>query len=350
MSVKRAEYFLKELGTRKFLNIIVDRHGKPRHYFRHRLLPHKIPMPLDGSFEEYQKAYHACREALEQEKKGKTQLSGSLGALIDQYRQSPNFLEKKKETRRQYEFYLERLVKGAGQMEVATMPRSFVIKVRDNNKDKPRSANYLVQMLSLLMAFAIDHGWRTDNPALNVKKLKVGSGSRPWSLLDLQKFRRAAYDELNYLVAAAVFTGQRESDLMKITWQDIKGDVLYIRQNKTGKELWVPLHPLFKRILATIPRRNVVVFTTKTGHPWKSSHLIHEVRKYTQKAGLGGITFHGLGKTAIGALADVGCSRDQIKAITGKSDKMITRYMEKTVIKKRARSGIVKLKGGRLKG
>ena len=351
MTLKRSNHFIKQLGTQKYIFIMKrDRHGKTRHYFRHKLLPHLVPLPLDGEFADYQKIYNECRERVQQEKDGKTSLSGSLAALIADYRNSPNFLEKGKETRRQYDLFLKRLETGAGHMEVETMPRSFIMKVRDNNKDKPRSANYLVQVLSLLMTYAVDHGWRTDNPALNIKKLKTGTGSRPWELLDLQKFRRSAYDELNWLVAAALFTGQRESDLMKVTWKDIKGDLLYVKQNKTGKELWIPLHPLFQRILATIPKRNVVVFTTKNGHPWKADWLIHQIKDYTTAAGLSGITFHGLGKTAIGALADVGCSRDQIKAITGKSDKMIDYYMERTAKKKRARAGITKLKGAARKG
>ncbi|MBV8525511.1 MAG: hypothetical protein JOY71_25870, partial [Acetobacteraceae bacterium] len=51
-----------------------------------------------------------------------------------------------------------------------------------------RGANYVVAIFRRLMSFALDRGWRGDNPALKPGRLKTGPGYRAWSQRDVARF------------------------------------------------------------------------------------------------------------------------------------------------------------------
>ncbi len=328
------------------------RNGKWYHYFRHAMLPHAIRLPSDHTSADFVDAYAQCLKAVEQEKTAlQPPLVKSLKHLISLYRASPDFKEKSERTQKDYEIHLKFLEDNFADRPVATMPRAFVIGLRDKLSATPRRANYVVQVISILMSFCVDLGWRTDHPALRIKKLRMGDGYKPWELLDIQKVRRVAYDELNSVIAAALFTGLRQGDVVRLTWADIRGNVIRVKPNKTkhstGIELFIPIHPLFRKILDTIPRTSVVIFTTRQGRPWGQRWLKEEITRVVRQAGLSGLSYHGLRKTACGALADAGCTREEIKSITGQSDAMISYYIERTKRKRRAQAAIAKLPGSR---
>ena len=48
----------------------------------------------------------------------------------------------------------------------------------------------------------------------------------------------------------------------------INGDMIKLRQQKTGASLTVPLHPALKAMLATVPRTNLTFIVTERGAPF----------------------------------------------------------------------------------
>jgi hypothetical protein len=53
--------------------------------------------------------------------------------------------------------------------------------------------------------------------------------------------------------------------------RDIPGDLhelIAVRQSKTGKSLWIPIHSRLAEILAKIPRNGLYVLTSTHGQPW----------------------------------------------------------------------------------
>ena len=69
----------------------------------------------------------------------------------------------------------------------------------------------------------------------------------------------------------AYFTGQRSSDILKMKWADIAGKEIHVVQDKTGAELWVPLHPDLQAELAITERRGKTIVAAELiradGHP-----------------------------------------------------------------------------------
>jgi hypothetical protein len=101
---------------------------------------------------------------------------GSFAALVRQYRSSPDFTSLAERSRRDYARILDTLSARFGQLPVATMPRALIFKLRDELADRPRTANYTIAVLRRLLSFAVDHGYRPDNPALRPRLLR----NRQW--------------------------------------------------------------------------------------------------------------------------------------------------------------------------
>lgn len=321
--------------------------GRWYRYFRHPKIEGKIKLPLDLESREGREAYDTCMRMIE-DRPNEPLRQGSVGMLISLYKKSPEFKSKAPETRRQYDLFLARIDKVFRHVPVAGISRGIVLGIRNKMADTPRAANYMIQVISVLMSFAIDHEWRTDNPAMRIKKLETGTGSEPWTLLHLQKIRRVADPDFLRVVAALLFTGMRQGDAIRFATADVtkalNSGVFKVVHRKTGKEAWPSVHPVWRRIIQNSPVRGPLLLTQPDGRPWNENRLQKLCRKYVVAAGIEEkITLHGLGKTAIGALADAGCTEEEIEAATGKSPAMIKRYIAKTIKKKRAQKSGQKL-------
>ena len=50
-------------------------------------------------------------------------------------------------------------------------------------------------------------------------------------------------EDFQRAVLLARYTGQRQTDVLRMSPNDIEDGGINVVQQKTGKELWVPLHP-----------------------------------------------------------------------------------------------------------
>jgi hypothetical protein len=116
--------------------------------------------------------------------------------LIVEYKASPEFTGLADKTQRDYIRYLDRLREKHGHRSIAMMPREAIFKMRDEHKDTPRTANYVVSVLRLILSYAEDRKqtfrlpvhWQ--NPARRPKKLKTGHGHRPWEEAEIAAYRK----------------------------------------------------------------------------------------------------------------------------------------------------------------
>lgn len=109
--------------------------------------------------------------------------------------------------------------------------------------------------------------------------------------------------------ALHLYTGQRLSDVTRMTWRAIDGDSIRVTQVKTGAELRIRIHPKLRAILDAAPRDHISIITTKNGAPFTTDGYGHWFKRITKKAGLPKIcASHGLRKAAARRLAEAGCS------------------------------------------
>ena len=153
---------------------------------------------------------------------------------------------------------------GALPLNPAHLQRKDVIRLRDQNAEKPYFANYAIKVIRILMEHCIDLGWRSDNPAKGVSLLKVQTDPRlPWPPSLITAFRKAAPlgTRERLLMELCLGTGQRIGDVLKMRWSDIEDGGISVKQSKTGKHLWVPIVPALQEALDAATRQAIYILT-----------------------------------------------------------------------------------------
>ncbi|EME71426.1 integrase [Paramagnetospirillum caucaseum] len=273
---------------------------------------------------------------------------GTFDAVVTAYLRSGEYRKNLKEkTREAYRYDLDILRKRFGKFRIDDIEIKHVLKMRDYFADKPGKANTLVRTMRVVFGWAIGRGMAKRNPAdlksVNVKQLKTGA-HKPWPPAALVKFRAEAPAHLVLAMELGLATGQRQGDLIRLRWDDIDSGVIHVIQEKTGKELWLPVSKALAAALEKSPKSAVTILVNSRGTPWhRANPLAQAFGDEMKRLGLDGLVFHGLRKTAAVALADVGCSTKQIAAVTGQSDQMVEHYTKGADQKRLAKAAVVKL-------
>lgn len=267
----------------------------------------------------------------------------TVGKVIVSYKRSPAFTKLAAGTRRQYDGLL-RLLAPLSDVPIADVKRRHIRAIRDELADTPGKANNFVRTARALFSFALEDDLIDFNPLLRMKALPTGEHEF-WedhhvaALASLpERFRRAA--------VLALYTGQRASDTVRMTWADFDGEGVRVVQEKTGARLWIPCHSALRAELSAWAREAVTILTTMDGRPWTSAASFCSSFSLAVKdvPALRGCVYHGLRKTAAARLAEAGCSTHEIMAITGHASiAMIQHYTKGAQQKARARAAIVRL-------
>ncbi len=252
---------------------------------------------------------------------------GSLGDIIAQYKQAPEFRELRENTRKSYGFALDILARAWGCSSVASIERKHVLRLRDKYAEHPAKANLIVTVLRIVLAFALDRDYRSDNPARNIKKLATGAGHMSWPDEAIERFLKTAPPMMTLALKMGLYTGQRVGDVLAMSWHDYDGEYIKVVQGKTGVKLSISVHSVLKEALDAHERVSPIILTSPTGRPFKYHNFRRRFGNAMESAGLAGLVFHGLRYTAAAKLADAGCSLKEIASITGhKSLAMIEKY------------------------
>ena len=184
----------------RLVHAYVDRHGRPRYYLRRKGYQH-VALPGLPWSPTFMAAYEEALAGQPPIQPGRANVKpGTMKALALSYFASPAFVaELKPASQRAYRGAIERFCNRCdanemlyGEKLARDMQRNAVIKLIAARSHQTRSANFLLNMLRILMAHAIELGWRTDNPARDVKRLKVRSdGFHSWTEDEITQFRVA---------------------------------------------------------------------------------------------------------------------------------------------------------------
>jgi integrase len=110
-----------------------------------------------------------------------------------------------------------------------------------------------------------------DNPARNVRKFKSNSeGFHSWSEGDVTDFEAVHKpgSRAHLALSLLLYTGQRRSDIVRMGWQHVNGNLLSVVQDKTGEFLKIPFHPKLAAVLTVMPRTNLIFLLTEAGKPF----------------------------------------------------------------------------------
>jgi hypothetical protein len=117
----------------------------------------------------------------------------------------------------------------------------------------------------------------------------------------------------------ALWTGQRQGDLLRLPWSAYDGKMIRLRQSKGGRRVVIPVGAPLKAALDSATRRSTIMLVNSEGKPWISDGFRASWRKAQAKAGVRGVTFRDLRGTSVTRLALAGCTEAEIATITGHS-------------------------------
>ena len=130
--------------------------------------------------------------------------AGSFLALIAAREISPEWAALSENTRTEWKRYHGIIAEAWGHLGVRALEPKHIKALRDTfadippadprlrtkpleeYKSRPAAANNLLRALSAAIAWGVPDGWRSDNPALLVPKLKGGDGYLPWPMRGLR--------------------------------------------------------------------------------------------------------------------------------------------------------------------
>jgi hypothetical protein len=161
----------------KYVHQWVDtRHGnaKPRYYFRRPGFA-RVPLPgMPGSAEFMQAYQHALAgQALPRPMIGASRTKpDSISALTVSYYSSTSFLELAPGTQQTYRLILEKFRAAHGDKPAALLTREHIKAMLAQKMQTRAAANHWLRLVKALMAFAVEEGWRKDDPTAGVKRIK----------------------------------------------------------------------------------------------------------------------------------------------------------------------------------
>ncbi|MFZ0494990.1 MAG: tyrosine-type recombinase/integrase [Methylocella sp.] len=325
----------------------IDGRGHARLYFRKPGFP-RIPLPGPYGAQEFLVAYYAALAGNPDEIGSSRTIPRSMNALVVSYYASAGFKSLRPTTARVYRNILERFREEHGDKSAAGMKARNVRNLMAEKAATPDAANRLLGLLSILMEHAIAAGWREDNPAFGVKRLRHRqAGFATWGELDIASFR-GQYPlgtRERLVLELALGTAQRRGDLVRLGWRHVVNGAIVVKQSKTGATVTVPIVRELKVALDLCPRDCLTFIASAGGRPLGAASLGNEFREWLRKAGLPDrLSLHGLRKAAARRLAEAGCTAHEIAAITGhKTLSEIERYCRDAEKARLAVSGMGKV-------
>jgi len=250
---------------------------------------------------------------------------GTILSLLQGYQQSTGFLDLRDRTRSDYIGKIKQIEERFGDFPLAALSdrrtRGIFMAWRDQLAlQSRRQADYAWQVFALILQWALDRGLTTANPCARGGRLYRGTRvEKIWTDDDEAAFLRSAPAHLHLPLMLALWTGQRQGDLLRLSWSAYDGTHIRLKQSKTGKRVIIPVGAPLKAALDAAPRRSPIILTNSRGRPWMSHTFRTAWHTAARKAGVSGLTFHDLRGTAVTRLAKVECSVPEIATITGHS-------------------------------
>ena len=297
-----------------------DRHGKLRRYIR-RPGSRRVALPgLPGS-PEFMQAYQDAMSSAAPPVGVSRHRVGTLGALVAEFMQSAEFANLKLSSQATYRKVLNPVLQRDRHRMVRDLAPDKARKViQEIGGHRPAMANLTKKVLRRLFSYAVDVGFRRDNPFERVPAYKLGT-RHTWTDAELEAFEKrwslGTRERLAY--ALLLYTGQRGGDVVRMQRAHIRGAAIHVIQEKTGAELYVELHPAVVRAIKAGPAKGLyLIGEERSGRPITRASLTNLMKRAARLAGLPPQCIpHGLRKAALRRLAEHGSTSKQIQAVSG---------------------------------
>jgi integrase len=250
---------------------------------------------------------------------------GTLLSPLRAYQASAEFSGLAERTRLDYVRQIRTIEKDLGDFPLAGLTdrrtRGLFMAWRDRLAvNSRRQADYAWQVLRRVLSWSLDRGLVLANPCERGGRLYHGSrADKIWTDEHEAAFLNSAPSYLHLPLLLALWTGQRQGDLLRLPWSAYDGTHIKLRQSKGGRPIKVLVGAPLKAALDAATKYGPLILTNSLRRPWRSHSFQAAWGIAASKAGIVGVTFHDLRGTAVTRLAIVGCTEAEIATITGHS-------------------------------
>jgi enterobacteria phage integrase len=184
-------------------------------------------------------------------------------------------------------------------------------------------------------------------PPLRIKRFAAGE-FHTWTDEEIAAFEASwklgTKERLAF--ALLLFTGQRASDVARMSSTDLADDGIWVVQQKTKAKLLIPVHPELQQALAAAEVTEGAILKAGFGEAFSAKGFSNFMAERIDQAELPErCVTHGLRKAAARRLAEAGCSVNEIASITGHvSLEEVARYTKAAEQKKLARAAMSRLR------
>jgi len=253
------------------------------------------------------------------------------------------------------------ILKRWGHFQVCDLTTEAVAALHESFIDTPYKANQILAVVKVMIKVAcknsVTFGLKWDPcSAVSAFGRKEGIKSRRqyWTYEEEALFSEVAqrgFWELRegripqwrvepamaFAHALLTYTGQRPGDMLNMTLADYDGEKINVYQQKTGARVWIPVHTQFKPTLDALVKRlreqNIAhgpLLRTHDGQPFKARYFASRWDAVSNACGLRarGLQRRDLRRTAVIRLYEAGCTKRQVAAITGHTEKSVDTIIE----------------------
>lgn len=321
--------------------------GTVRLHYYHRAT--RIPLPDDPCSPEFLAAFREAEASMRPKR------PGTIALLIDRFKDSTDWAQLRESTRAIMKLNLRAAEAEFGTMPIAALEdrrcRSIFLAWHEKQaRATPRAADAKLQALQRVLSWAHDRGLAPANPIESFRRAYSSSrAEKIWLPHHVTAMENAAGPELRLALLLALHTGQRQGDLLRLTWKAFDGEAITLVQSKTRAKVYIPCtHALLAELLAAreAAKESLHILRAPNGRPWSPDAFKKAWRTAFTESGITeDLHFHDLRGTAVTMLAEAGATTPEIASITGHSihsvERIIEVYLART--KTLATSAITKL-------
>ena len=212
---------------------------------------------------------------------------------------------------------------------MTALTRKAVVRIRDEiaAAHGDATANCFVRVASAMFTWAVEREWLDVNPVVRIRPFE-GGHLRAWTAAEYARIVPRLPEPLRRAAVLARYTGQRRGDLIAMRWSQYDGRLIRLTQQKTGKELVIPVAAALRADLnawrsgPVTPHPDRPILITRSGGVWTGPHLGAVVLACAAgyRAGRGRAVPAWVPELCAAALVEAGCSEHEAAAITGHDD------------------------------
>lgn len=182
----------------------------------------------------------------------------------------------------------------------------------------PKQYDYAGTVVARVLNWARDERIIREHHCDRFKKLYEADRSEiVWSPSDVDTFNATAPAWVRRILTAALETGLRPGDLIRLSRNHIEptpeGRRIRIKTNKKGRTATIPLTPAMAALVDATPRGQLLILLSERGKPLTEHRASEGVRQWRDKAGLSSeLRLQDARGTAATRLLRAGCSLGQI--------------------------------------